>query len=152
MVHLVLRGSDCPFIVHLEKNPSVGAAIRQKVFRFEAMWAKENTCEEVIRTRWSENAAGGADVGVFDNLQQLRVGLLDWDLTTFGNVRGMISKLRMDLDKLQLASRIEQTVEETKRIRFELENLLDKEEMMWRQRGKAQWILEGDKNTAFFHS
>lgn len=41
-------------------------------------------------------------------------------------------------------------VSEEWRVRNELEELLDIEEMMWRQRGEAEWIREGDKNTTFF--
>lgn len=34
----------------------------------------------------------------------------------------------------------------------ELEELLDSEELLWRQRAKVQWFSEGDKNTKFFHA
>ena len=34
----------------------------------------------------------------------------------------------------------------------QLEDILDRENVMWKQRNKAQWFREGDCNTAFFHS
>ncbi|KAL0391781.1 UNVERIFIED_CONTAM: hypothetical protein Sradi_2400900 [Sesamum radiatum] len=37
-------------------------------------------------------------------------------------------------------------------LREKLDELLAREEIMWKQRGKAQWLREGDLNTAFFHA
>lgn len=138
--------------MYLEKISRDSEVKKQKLFRFEAMWAKENECESVIRDCWSVNSEQGVDARVFDNLQSLHVGLANWDLTSFGHVRSSVRKLRDELHSLQNGSRTQQSVEEMKHVRTKLEGLLDKEEMLWRQRGKAQCILEGDKNTTFFHS
>ncbi|KAL0348025.1 UNVERIFIED_CONTAM: hypothetical protein Sangu_1030300 [Sesamum angustifolium] len=37
-------------------------------------------------------------------------------------------------------------------LRTELEELLEREETLWKQRGKALWLKEGDQNTSFFHA
>ncbi|KAL0410749.1 UNVERIFIED_CONTAM: hypothetical protein Slati_3664600 [Sesamum latifolium] len=37
-------------------------------------------------------------------------------------------------------------------LREQLDECLVREEIMWKQRGKAQWLQEGDMNTAFFHA
>ena len=33
-----------------------------------------------------------------------------------------------------------------------IENILDQEEIFWLQRGRANWLMHGDRNTAFFHN
>ena len=38
------------------------------------------------------------------------------------------------------------------RLKFEINGLLIKEEKMWKQRSRAQWWHEGDKNTRYFQS
>ena len=33
-----------------------------------------------------------------------------------------------------------------------IENLLEQEEIHWVHRGRANWLLHGDRNTSFFHN
>ena len=46
----------------------------------------------------------------------------------------------------------ESTLQKIKEVKKEINELLEKQEIMWRQLSKALWLAEGDRNTKLFHS
>lgn len=101
------------------------------------MWVKSSDCSQVISENWVEAC---------------RIGLLNWEKSSFGSVRNQIKEYKAKLEQLQQ----DPNTVEVKKIRWEtkkkLEDLLDSEEVLWKQRAKVQWLSEGDRNTKFFHS
>lgn len=110
------------------------------------MWLKIADCERLISENWT------GDRGLLSNLGQCKVSLINWDKQTFGNVRLQARRLEDEIQSLQQSPLNAQVRQRLTKAKLELEVMLDKEELLWKQRSKVQWLAEGDRNTWFFHA
>ena len=115
------------------------------------MWEGHESWSSKIAESW-------ANTGAANRLEDLRAKLLAvsqdlgrWNKDTFGSVHKEIKQLKGELEKLRSdASRTAPTHVELK-INEKLVELYHREEVMWRQRSRVQWLSSGDRNTTFFH-
>ncbi|KAM0865383.1 hypothetical protein ACQ4PT_043311 [Festuca glaucescens] len=68
----------------------------------------------------------------------------------FGSFNKNIKQLKERLEDLQKRDFLGNQ-EEIRNVSFQLDELLLREEVMWKQRSRIRWLREGDKNTKFFH-
>lgn len=76
--------------------------------------------------------------------------LSEWNNQSFGRVQKRIRALKKELISLKDGTR---TVDSTKKeasIFGELDEWLSREELLWRQRGRMDWLKGGEHNTTFF--
>ena len=66
-------------------------------------------------------------------------------------LRSRLCKKKELLWKTSVASAKGGSHEEVLHLRLELIVLLDKENRMWAQRSRIQWLTNGDRNTGYFH-
>lgn len=87
-----------------------------------------------------------------ENATNCRMGLINWARDSVGSVKQQIRDLK---DKLEQMQKVPNTPDiklckaETKK---RLEELLDSEELLWKQRAKVQWFSKGDRYTKYFHA
>ncbi|KAL0453321.1 UNVERIFIED_CONTAM: hypothetical protein Slati_1310200 [Sesamum latifolium] len=124
------RGSDHnPLIINLEAGAGHSRVHHRKMFRFEAMWTRSGACEDIIKNHWCSSVEGDAGSRIFQcTTQELEEQLAAVTKDPISD-RDSISR---------------------KALRSELEEFLSREKIMWKQRGKAQWLHEGDMNTPYF--
>lgn len=84
-------------------------------------------------------------------MKQCADKLTRWNKTTFRHFQRQIQNKRKTLGEMVLRDRNGRLGREINKLRKEINDLLDSEEIMW-QRAKVQWLTLGDHNTKFFHS
>ncbi|XP_077215810.1 uncharacterized protein LOC143850444 [Tasmannia lanceolata] len=123
LVHSV--SDHCPLLLdpHLESWGS-------PPFRFELAWLSFPQMEDRLGSWWfSCSFEGPADVVIGKKLR--------------------ITKL-IALEECGLSS--EEDWQELGNVKQEHKGLLLQEEISWRQKSRVKWLVEGDKNTAYFHA
>ena len=75
-----------------------------------------------------------------------------WNKLVFGKVDREIKDRQLKLQQIQDSIHTVEDVRQEKELRLELEYLMDKEEIIWTQKARSNWITQGDRNTKYFQT
>jgi len=124
-------------------------------FKFENMWLRAERFSDLIKKWWEEEEVHGfANYEVARKLKVVKVELKKWNKDVFGDVK--VRKYNL-LNSVNALDKKEKSVGLLWRLnrggadREELGRILQMEEISWRQKSRALWLREGDRNTKFFH-
>jgi hypothetical protein len=109
---------------------------RPKSFKFEAYWNVDEECAQVIKEAWDR---GGDDRvtmgGVLSKLNSCSKALTSWSSAKYGALDVSISRLTRNLEQLQ-RNKHQGNLENIKMLQEELNQLMEMEDIRWRQRAK----------------
>ncbi|KAI5649790.1 hypothetical protein M9H77_35795 [Catharanthus roseus] len=97
---------------------------------------------------WISNSSPIADA-IRSNFCSILDNLHEWSENKHDNLTLNIKRLRQKLNNLR--AQVDWLVHEEAKLECELEMLLSLEEEYWKTRSRADWLLEGDMSTAYFH-
>ncbi|XP_030958820.1 uncharacterized protein LOC115980738 [Quercus lobata] len=120
-------------------------------FHFEAIWTRREDCKELIKEVWDGGTNLGSPNGLSTGLKQCAEALSNWSTAAFGQIPNKIQEKKRAISDLIKGDSEGHNGPEINRLRREINNLLDEEEMWWQQRSRVQWLGERDRNTKYFH-
>ena len=120
-------------------------------FRFEAMWLKDNSCEEMVKNPWQEVSDPSPICMVTKQIINCQDNLRIWNRDTFGHVRLSLAKKLKELKGVEERGLYRSDPTHVHQLRVDIQALMSKEETMWKQRSHVEWLKEGDQNTRYFH-
>lgn len=89
---------------------------------------------------------------IWPEIPHNRDKLKEWNRDNFGHVQKRIRILKSELEAIKYEMRTGESINKEAYIVSELDEWRLREELLWKQRSKVDWIKDGDCNTKFFHS
>lgn len=130
---LALKSNHKPLLL----NTLSFTFLLKKPFQFESMWTRESSMVEVI--------------ALAKNLRNIKQALKNWNRYCFGNIHAHINSLKSTIEYLQESPTSPENLCKEHLAQSNLNDILKREGLMWTDKSRSKWMIEGDCNAGFFH-
>jgi hypothetical protein len=140
-------------LIRVAAEESKRSPSRSRGFMYEEMWTKHESYEEMIKEAWQTCSSGRQDIeGCWQRFQDMAGHMKRWSFDTFGSVKKELQMLRAKLEEAKINALVSGSFAQVRAVERLLHEAYEKEEIMYRQRSRQDWLKYGDKNTKFFQN
>ena len=106
----------------------------------------------MVHHAWDLHSIGSRATQLRNKFINVKRKAIEWNKKVFGKVEVEIKRKQCQLQQLQDSIVTCEDVKRERVYREELEELLNREELMWAQKARTKWFLHGDRNTRYFQT
>ena len=137
--------SDHPPIL-LKCFPRDIARCRKKSrFHFENMWLTDPSCRDNIASTWTSTSSPDVIAQLLRRLEKCSIALGKWNHNSFRHVG-------LEIKRLEDLLRTQRDALSRRQILGQIREQRKKEEILWGQRARSDYLKYRDANTRWFHS
>lgn len=129
--------------------------MRERYFRFEPAWVVTPGFKELVCSKMPERDDSYILEFWHKKLVGLRVFLRGWSRNLIREKHKEKEELKKEIEHMDMLADTRELTTEEWELRYQkeadLEHIYEMEELYWHKRSSEQWIVEGDRNTEFFH-
>lgn len=132
-----------PIILYLKEPKQHHRSIGGREFKFEPMWLRDKDFVQIVAEAW--RGVGQRAHRWSEKLKSCGERLALWNKESFGNVQKKLKYLKKEINKLREGPRSEEVARKEAALSNELDEWLAREESLWKQRGRSDWLKAGGK-------
>ena len=146
MVHLTRCHSDhCPVLMEMQPRRGGG---RNRPFKFQTCWLSDPSFPNIVNRAWRH------PVMLVDAINKFTEEATRWNRMQFGNVFNRKKNIMARLNGVQWALSTRPSsflINLEKELLNDLDVMLNQEEKIWGLKSQVNWMVQGDRNTNFYH-
>jgi hypothetical protein len=119
------------------------------------MWIAHPDCINIIKQSWNSNFTGCPMFILNQKLKKVKENLKVWNKSVFGNIHSNVKNATAKVDSIQqdidTFGPTDDLIDQERLAKIDLENVLNMDEIFWKEKAKVKWHCDGERNTAYFH-
>ncbi|CAN1221062.1 Transposon TX1 uncharacterized 149 kDa protein [Linum grandiflorum] len=141
------NGSDHRAIFHSDTRFHLGP---KRYFSVDQRWLTNSEANSIVFDAWRSYVSKDSKLfNFYSKLKFLRHSLVDWQKGSSSNSARNIKSLKDELALVKSGPDIQW--DNIRKLERKLEQELRLEDAYWKTKARRQWMLQGDRNTKYYH-